>query len=166
MKILIVSDSHGDVETMCGAVDAEQPDVVIHLGDHIADADRLNERYPGMRVYKVPGNTDSGSADEEWIRRIELCGKSILLTHGHTFLEDKTVKTYFEGITKLFLSCCGSADIILFGHTHEPFINCCNGKWIMNPGHIGRRLGQQINATYGILEIVSDIIQWRFQEAR
>lgn len=164
MKVLIFSDSHGDVEIMCAAVDAETPGAVIHLGDHVADAERLGERYPEMPVYSVPGNTDARKAGER-TRHIELCGRRIMLTHGHTFMEDKRAKTFFEGITNLFLSECSGADIILFGHTHEPFLNCCNGKWIMNPGRVGRISSRRIHATYGVLELGPDRTNWRIQEA-
>ena len=156
MKILIFSDSHGSVDAMCAATEAETPDAVIHLGDHIADAERLGASYPQLQLYKVLGNTDRHKAGE-WTQHIELCGKRILLTHGHTFLEGKGVKTFFEGITNLFRSAYDSADIILFGHTHESFLNCCNGKWIMNPGCASE--------TYGVLKIQDGKVQWRVQEA-
>ena len=38
MKLLILSDSHGEQEFMQLAVRRERPDAVIHLGDHCADA--------------------------------------------------------------------------------------------------------------------------------
>ncbi|MDR2686662.1 MAG: YfcE family phosphodiesterase [Oscillospiraceae bacterium] len=155
MKLLIFSDSHGDVAAMRGAVEAEQPGAVLHLGDHIADAERLEKKYPDMPIYKVLGNMDKRGAGE-WARHIELCGKRIFMTHGHTFLEDERNTTTFEGVSRLFLSEEGSADILLFGHTHEPFLNCCNGKWIMNPGCA--------SAAYGVLEIAGGKVQWRFQE--
>jgi len=163
MKLLIFSDSHGDVETMRAAVEAEQPGAVLHLGDHIADAELLGERYPDMPIYKVLGNMDAGGAGE-WARHIELCGKRIFMTHGHTFLEGRGVRTFFDGITKLFLSESGGAEILLFGHTHEPFLNCCGGKWIMNPGSIGRGSSYRIDGTYGVLEIADGKVQWRFEE--
>ena len=36
MKLLILSDSHGEQEFMQLAVRRERPDAVIHLGDHCA----------------------------------------------------------------------------------------------------------------------------------
>jgi putative phosphoesterase len=155
MKILIFSDSHGNIDPMMASIEAESPDAIIHLGDHITDVERLGERYPQLPIYSVLGNTDR-RREGEWTQHIELSGKRILLTHGHTFLEGKEVKTFFEGITNLFRSAYDSADIILFGHTHEPFLNCCNGKWIMNPGCASE--------TYGVLKIEDDKVQWRVQE--
>ena len=48
MKLLILSDSHGEQEFMQLAVRRERPDAVIHLGDHCADADRLAEEFCGL----------------------------------------------------------------------------------------------------------------------
>ena len=165
MKIVILSDSHGDVETMRSVVENEMPDAVIHLGDHITDADKLSELYPDIQMFKVLGNTDSYNDDEDWIQYVDICGKRFMLTHGHLFLNSEN-KTNFEGISNMFL-CGEHKDITLFGHTHEPFINCCNGGWIMNPGHIGRISNQKICATYGILEISEyGDLKWQFAEMK
>ena len=43
MKILIFSDSHGDVDIMRDIVEKEKPDMIIHLGDSIKDAEKLND---------------------------------------------------------------------------------------------------------------------------
>lgn len=56
MKLLILSDSHGEQEFMQLAVRRERPDAVIHLGDHCADADRLAEEFCGLPVLSVCGN--------------------------------------------------------------------------------------------------------------
>ena len=164
MKIIIFSDSHGDVDTMQSVVEGEKPDAIVHLGDHITDADKLSRIYPDIQMFKVLGNTDSYTKDEECIKYVDICGKRFMLTHGHTFIEYKQSKPIFEGIMNMFLY--GEyKDITLFGHTHEPFINCCNDRWIMNPGRIGRVSSQIIKATYGVLEIgESGVLKWRFVE--
>ena len=38
VKILIVSDSHGDSTYLRLAVKKERPDAIVHLGDHASDA--------------------------------------------------------------------------------------------------------------------------------
>ena len=58
MKLLILSDSHGEQEFMQLAVRRERPDAVIHLGDHCADADRLAEEFCGLPVLSIRGNCD------------------------------------------------------------------------------------------------------------
>ena len=45
-KILILSDSHGNVNNMILAVKQARPDRIIHLGDCWADAQKLKSRFP------------------------------------------------------------------------------------------------------------------------
>ena len=161
MKILVFSDSHGDVETMCGVVNVEKPDMIIHLGDSIEDADELNAEYSDIPMIKVSGNTDTGSKTQH----VEICGKYFMLTHGDTFNVDKGEMRNTNGISDMALHGFNNgANIILFGHSHEPYVNCRNGKWIMNPGRIGRISSKIIHATYGFLIIENGKIQWSFKE--
>ena len=44
MKVLIFADSHGYNMAMAFAVDREEPDAVIHLGDHAEDAREIEHR--------------------------------------------------------------------------------------------------------------------------
>ena len=179
MKILIFSDSHGDTSTMCSVTGKEKPDMIIHLGDGIADTEQLQEKYPHIQIIKNPGNIDSDK-DEEWIKHTEICGKRIIMTHGHTFfqytffpesntnqLTDESRITGRANILKYMTE--NNADIFLHGHTHEPYINSnpTPGKtyWIMNPGRIGRIDGTAIKPTYGILKIdETGGLEWRFSE--
>ena len=46
MKILVLSDSHGQMRLMEQAVRTEQPDEIFHLGDHIRDAEQLERTFP------------------------------------------------------------------------------------------------------------------------
>jgi len=162
MKLLIFSDSHGDVDAMSGAVETEKPGWILHLGDCADDARQIAGRYPRIPVIAIPGNTDSSEKNEEWARCHEIGGRRFLLTHGHTFrvAEDR------DGIRNLALyGFEQGADIILFGHTHEPYLNCCNGKWIMNPGFIGRHpVTNGGRPTYGVLTMANEFLQWRLAE--
>ena len=45
------------------------------------------------------------------------------------------------------------ADIILFGHTHKPYLHNQDGIWIINPGRIGRKSSKHINSTFGVVNI-------------
>ena len=58
MKILVLSDSHGNISNMEAAVEREQPRMILHLGDCWRDAERLAERYPEIPMEHVPGNCD------------------------------------------------------------------------------------------------------------
>ncbi|MCL2518635.1 MAG: metallophosphoesterase family protein [Oscillospiraceae bacterium] len=115
MKILIMSDSHGDVDIMCGAVEKEQPDMIIHLGDSIKDAEQLNLKYPDIRMYKNPGNIDS---KEESIQYAEIYGKRFMMTHGNQFaVTSESPEINDEGREKMMLQLYhNKADILLHGH--------------------------------------------------
>ena len=165
IKIAIFSDSHGDVDTMRGVVGSEKFDVAIHLGDHINDADKLSDEYPDIQMFKVLGNTDSQNEDEEWVKYAEIGGKRFMMTHGHTFIDN--AENFFQAQQKMYMDS-GNVDIVLYGHTHEPFINCCSGKWLMNPGRIGRSRKQgKLNPVYGVLEIdEAGVLHWQIAEVK
>jgi putative phosphoesterase len=175
MKILIFSDSHGDSVTMCGVVDKEQPDMIIYLGDGIADAEEASQKYPNIQMIKNLGNIDSKKEDEEWIKYAEICGKRFMMTHGHTFFIEKEItqggmEEARLNILKLMYE--NNIDITLHGHIHEPFIyyHCLTQSkhsWIMCPGRIGRKVNYigSVNPIYGVLKIrESGALEWQFVE--
>lgn len=158
MKILIFSDSHTDVEIMRDITEKEAPDIIMHLGDHYGDAMALKEAFSHIPLYCVPGNTDK-EASYKYEKTVELCGKRIFLTHGHV----QRTAEYPEGIRNLFIYGAEDkgADIILFGHTHEPYLHWCNGVWIMNPGRVGlNNQKKYISGTYGVMHLEPDGIKW------
>lgn len=177
MKIVIFSDSHGDAKTMCGVVEKEKPDMIIYLGDGIADAEQLNAKYPGIEMIKVLGNVDSDKEDEEWVKFAEICGKRFIITHGHTFINEfKDNKQTDENRIASRLNMLktmneNNADILLHGHTHEPYINRTEAAprkacWIMNPGSIRRRVSGIFSPVYGVLKFnESGAFEWQFIEA-
>jgi len=115
---------------MVQAVEWEQPNLVIHLGDCMADAFELQNHFPRLRMEKVPGNCDCSM--ETAVRVIEVEGKQIMVCHGHTF----KVKS---GFINLELGARErGVDIALFGHTHGVFYENVNGVTYINPGSIGR----------------------------
>ena len=58
MKILVLSDSHGNIDNMIRAVERESPRAIFHLGDCWRDGQRLHQRFPGIPFEQVPGNCD------------------------------------------------------------------------------------------------------------
>ena len=81
-RILVLSDSHGNVNNMVTAVSRLHPDMIIHLGDCWADAEQLHRKFPMTIMEQVPGNCDCRQDILERILLIE--GKKILICHGHT----------------------------------------------------------------------------------
>ncbi|MBR2878487.1 MAG: metallophosphoesterase, partial [Clostridia bacterium] len=46
-RILVTSDSHGDYEYICDAIDnIIDIDLIVHLGDHAADIREVMKKYP------------------------------------------------------------------------------------------------------------------------
>ena len=82
-RVLVLSDSHGNVNNMILAVRREMPEMIIHLGDCWADAEQLQKKCLGIPLEQVPGNCD---CRQEFLERILLIeGKKILICHGHTY---------------------------------------------------------------------------------
>lgn len=158
MKIIVFADSHSDVDTMNIVIDAEIPDMIIHLGDHIADGIELYELYADNPIEFVKGNTDE-TDDYPSEKILQLEDKLIFITHGDQYnVEQGIFDVYNKGVSV-------GADIILFGHTHKSYLQNHNYIWIMNPGRIGRRSRKVINATYGriILEnntVICELVEF------
>lgn len=135
LKILVFSDSHRSTANMIQAIEEQQPDHVIHLGDLSDDARELGYIYPRLPICSVPGNCD-GWTTEPAIKRITLGGKVILLSHGHLW----HVKSDYE--TALAQARKAQADILLFGHTHRAYCQQEeDGLWVLNPGSSRKSYG-------------------------
>lgn len=135
MKILVFSDSHGEKKRMVTIVAKEKPNLILHLGDYEEDTDGL---FGDIRVLKVKGNCDYNSAEEE-TRRFDLGDVKIFMTHGHRY----RVKTGLNMLTEAALAT--GANLILFGHTHQAYLQKYHEYTIMNPGTPSQN--------YGIIEI-------------
>jgi len=145
MKILVFSDSHKNIERMELAAQQENPDAIIHLGDHFADAIELQKRLPEIVFYMVLGNCDAFSVGKpEIVLPVE--NVKILLTHGHQY----SVKS---GISKLAFKAAGlGVNLVLYGHTHNAEIRELHGVTLVNPGQFEMHT-DNTPASYGIVEI-------------
>ncbi|MBO5260031.1 MAG: metallophosphoesterase [Agathobacter sp.] len=143
-KILILSDSHGNVNNMILAVKQAKPDCIIHLGDCWADAQKLKSRFPEIPMEQVPGNCDC--SQEFQVRVLLIEGKRVMICHGHTYNVKAGYLTLEMGALEK------EADIVLFGHTHYVFYDHHNGLFMLNPGSIGApRYGNP--PSYGVLTL-------------
>ena len=149
MKLLILSDSHRNIQNMVQAVRLEEPDLMIHLGDHYQDAMELKRLFSDIPLEAVAGNCDFGQKPSE--KLITVHKKQIFLCHGH----NQHVKC---GLLNLeYAAREKQADIVLFGHTHRIFCEQHNQLAILNPGSIGdpRYPGRP---SYGLVFIEEDSI--------
>ncbi len=127
MRILVISDSHGDALKLRKAVE-QQPsaEILFYLGDGEHDLEYAGVQIPAV---KVKGNCDWGSELPAFsVDKIE--GKTIYSTHGYA----EFVK---HGITGLMDAAKNyDAHIALYGHTHNPVTQYIDGVWYINPGSV------------------------------
>lgn len=143
MKLLVFSDSHGNLDYMRRAVELEKPDKVLHLGDVTRDAERLREIFPALPVEQVRGNCDSVSSGWPVERELFAGGKRLWLLHGHTYRVKMGLSLLLEEARTR------GVDGVFFGHTHRPLCDFDGRLWVMNPG----TASGMPNATYGVAEI-------------
>ena len=142
MKILVLSDSHGNISNMIQAVEASSPRMIFHLGDCWHDAEKLHDHFPELPLEQVPGNCDFRSA-EPTEKLIDVSDKRILLCHGHTYGVKQSLLTAGYAAEEQNL------DLFLFGHTHRPLVDRRGKTLFLNPGSIG----DYTRPCYGIVTI-------------
>ena len=151
MKILVLSDSHSTLSFMRRCIDAVKPSVILHLGDHYDDGQAMQEEYPGIVFYQVPGNCDRYRCrpDQPEILIPRIGGVDIYMTHGHRH----SVKSYLGALLRDARKA--KAQAVLYGHTHVP--DCHreeDGLWVLNPGACGSSGG-----SVGLIEAENGEIQ-------
>lgn len=111
MRLLVVSDTHGQAPLPLIADLARDCDLMVHLGDGFNDGQKLSLMQP-TPIIQVLGNSDLPlSVVPE--KLIELEGWTVLLTHGHRY-----------GVKRSLVDLIGHADeqgaqLVLFGHVHR-----------------------------------------------
>jgi len=62
MRVLVVSDTHGDAYALRRVIQS-QPDakIIFHLGDGIKDVDKISDEFPNREFCVVSGNCDFAS---------------------------------------------------------------------------------------------------------
>lgn len=151
MKVFVVSDTHGRINNFIShAQKLDRPDLIIHLGDNVQDAYEI-EKEMKVDTIVVRGNCDFVSNDIPSEKLLKIEGKKIFITHGHKY----GVK--YDTIGLLRKAREVGADLVLFGHTHSPFIE--KEKYdimILNPG--SPTLPRGMNGySFGIVNIEEDI---------
>ena len=145
MKILVISDTHGKHANFDAVLEKEgKIDLLIHAGD-VEDATYI-ESMVNCPIHMVGGNNDYFSflpKEKEFF----IGPHRVFLTHGHMYhLYMNTERLRYAGVQR-------KADIIIFGHTHQPKIEEVNGILLINPGSLSEPRQRGREATYVILEL-------------
>jgi putative phosphoesterase len=149
MKIGLISDTHDNLPKLERAVqffNKNKVNFVLHAGDYVAPfaIDKLNAL--SCDWIGVFGNNDgekkglsakSGNRIKESPYRFELFGRKITLAHDPQSLEMEKEP----------------ADLIVFGHTHQPEVIKLRDKLIVNPGECSGWVSDK--STVGIVDMIN-----------
>lgn len=138
MRVAVISDTHHNTNRVAEVLDFVVPfDVLIHAGDGVGDLAALAED-GAFRTAGVSGNEDSG-VDYPPETTLELSGVLMHVTHGHQFdLNPYAPREAWEKSAD-GLALRGhvlGARLVIFGHTHRPYLSERNGVVLFNPGDI------------------------------
>ena len=159
MKILVVSDTHGELNNVRKLVDLckseIKPDIIIHLGDDSPDAEPFKEL--NVPLYVVPGVFEPHYKEPTTKRRlvVELEGLKFLLSHTDTKHQNDPPE---EKDPQEMLNS-GEVDVLLHGHTHIPKIELRGRKLIINPGHLKTTDKKGYPPTYAVIDIDQDKVK-------
>lgn len=120
-------------------------DLIIHAGDMV-EASVLKELREISETKAVCGNMDSDELKKMLPESIvfEFGGKKIGVVHGKG-----TGKSILEWVKIFFGS---KLDIVIFGHSHTPFIEKIGGTLFFNPGSATDTIFSK-KRTYGLIHI-------------
>ncbi|MDO5155450.1 MAG: metallophosphoesterase [Eubacteriales bacterium] len=149
MRILVISDSHGKNDEVKQVIEqVGHIDMFIHLGDIERGPDYIRD-LAGCECHMVAGNNDydiSLPASEEF----EIAGKKIFITHGHRFYVGGGVGNLREYAIQ------NGYDLVMYGHTHVPFMERGEKVTIINPGSLSYPRQDGRKKTFMIVEVDKD----------
>jgi putative phosphoesterase len=144
VRLGVISDTHSRLPNAVFDV-FSQVDHILHGGD-VGNPDLLTELEALAPVTAVYGNTDGPGIRNRCPRvaKLELDGFYVTVTHGDQFgMPDP----------QLLHEAFPEAEIIVFGHTHEPVLQLVDRTvTVMNPGSAGAPKNGMA-ASVGIMEL-------------
>lgn len=148
MKLLVVSDNHGDRHALVdlAAKREKEVDAMFHCGDsELPATDPLWQKF-----VVVQGNCDYDPGYQQK-QVVEIGNERIFMTHGHLYQVN-------SGLMNLSLAGREeNATIVLYGHTHRLGVEMNEGQLILNSGSISQPRGRFAPLkTYAIIEVSSD----------
>lgn len=152
MKMLVVSDNHGDRQILTDIVNRYRDDVDIMV--HCGDSELVPTSMPMTAFHAVLGNNDYG-IDYPVQRTLTVGEDRILVVHG-----DRDRVNY--SMTPLLLrGQAENATIVCYGHTHQLAVSVEQGILFINPGSISLPRGEyaSIGGTFAIVQ--ADTRHWQ-----
>lgn len=144
-------------------------DLILHAGD-VCDLAVLQQLEPIAQVFAVSGNRDPAPVRKylQEQQRLTFANRAIGLVHGHRawsvglltrgrFLLNARARD--EALHDYVLHLWDDVNIVVFGHTHQPYMRVHGDVFLFNPGAVSpspRRPG-----TVGLIEIGATTIKGR-----
>ncbi len=123
MKLLIVSDTHGELDKLIELANKYTDYTKIHLGDRGFDKEELDK----LGFIYVDGNCDIGNNKE---KELVIDNDKIFITHGDKY----NVKF---GLDKLYFKALSlNVNYVFYGHTHIQSLIETDGIPFINPGSL------------------------------
>lgn len=146
MRILVISDSHGKNDDVKQVIEqVGEIDMFIHLGDIERGPDYIRG-LAGCECHMISGNNDYDidlpSADSFMIG-----DKKVFITHGHRFYVGSGVERLRQYAVE------NGYDIVMYGHTHVPFLEIGKDVTILNPGSISYPRQDGRKHTFTMIEV-------------
>ncbi len=143
MRVLIVSDNHGEEKICRDAHETQNCEVNIHLGDSEFPA-----AYDDMKLFHcVKGNVDT---DDAYPLEGYLEDVKIFYAHGHKHkIKGESREQLAEAADRL------GAKYALYGHSHIAKVERIGSVFCINPGSISNSKSN-IEETYAVLDTVKD----------
>ena len=151
MKVLVVSDSHRDTQSVIDVIEKEKPEMLIHLGDLETDTSEIEKamQVPVHPCIFIRGNCDGYERNLKPVAVFDLCGHRFFCTHGHS------QGVYMSYDNLIYSAEENDCDIALFGHIHQPVDETFGDVRILNPGSISRPRGGS-RKSYIVMELSED----------
>ena len=146
MKILVVSDTHGQHRNLNTVIEKVGPiDMLVHLGD-FENGEAYIEQVANCPTHMIAGNNDFFSRREK--EEEFYIGKyGVFITHGHRYRVSLDLQWLIDEAKSR------EADIVMFGHTHKPSIAYDGGITFINPGSLSYPRQEGRKGSYILMEI-------------
>lgn len=95
-------------------------------------------------------------------RRFKVRGWQVLITHGSPASETEHLSPSTPDERMRELAAMTTANIIICGHSHKPFIRFVGETWFINPGSVGRPDDGDPRASYALLRLKKESLEVTF----
>jgi putative phosphoesterase len=139
-----MSDTHCNQHHLRKVCLQGEYDFIFHLGDDFADLNDNDDLLEGKILVRVPGNANSVLPSEQnpLKQYITIEGWHFLLVHRQQDFASSDI-----------------ADVVCFGHTHQPDFTYHNNIPFLNPGHLKASMDRGFAASYLIMEVAPEILR-------